>query len=167
MATCKNCELPTAGNSKYCAAHRQAARQGWVDMIKAKGEERQARLDGFEDLYNQAHLAGQLAAQACVPRPMVVQQHANPGDDGSRVVKEWDVPDGVCGFAWVVVNPGNSSFALWLKKHKGAHRHYYGGVAVSVRDYGQSLERKSAYADAFATVLQGAGIKARADSRMD
>ncbi len=65
----------------------------------------------FETIYHAAQAKGAIAANTCNPRPMVVQQHANPMDNGSPVVARWDVAQGVCGFAWVVVRPGNSSFA--------------------------------------------------------
>jgi hypothetical protein len=75
----------------------------------------------------------------------------------------------VCGFAWVNIKPGNSAFANWLKMKKIARRdEYYGGVTVWVSDYNQSMERKMAYAGAFARTLEAAGLKrVYAMSRMD
>lgn len=80
----------------------------------------------------------------------------------------YHVPQGVCGFAWVNIRPGNSSFARWCTKNsKGRPNSYEGGVNVWVHQFGQSMECKEAYARAFAAVLTEAGIKAYAGSRMD
>ena len=47
------------------------------------------------------------------------------------------------------------------------NKHYYGGWYVSVREFGQSLTRQAAYAEAFADVLKEVGLKVYVDSRMD
>ena len=44
---------------------------------------------------------------------------------------------------------------------------YYGGYTIWVSGFGQSLDRKSAYARAFVKVLNDNGLKAYAMSRMD
>jgi len=121
----------------------------------------------FQALYNSADRAGQAAAEKMVPQAMVVSQHADVLSDASPVVKQWYVPDGVCGFAWVKVMPGNSPFANWLKKQKLARKAYGGGVDIWVSAYGQSMQKKEAYAHAFASVVSEAGFKAYSGSRMD
>lgn len=129
-----------------------------------------ARESDFQALYTQAHEAGAVAAEASRPTPMVVQQRANPLDDSSPVVHTYaPVEGGVCGFAWINVRPGNSSFAKWLVASGKARKDSYaGGVSIWVHGYGQSMERKSAYADAFAKVLRTNGFdKAYAGSRID
>lgn len=119
-------------------------------------------------LFDAAHRAGMAAGEAARPTPMTVVQHANPLDDSSPVVKAYaPVMDGVCGFAYVIVRPGNSSFARWLKANRGARKAYYGGMQFSVHQFGQSYERKVAYAGAFVGVLEQAGVKAYVDSRLD
>lgn len=119
-------------------------------------------------LFDLADLAGRDAAEAAVPTPMIVVQRANPLDDNSPIVKQYEpVMGGVCGFAWVVVRPGTSAFARWIKANKGARKHYYGGMELWVSRYGQSMERKEAYAQAFAKVLRDHGVDAYAGSRMD
>ena len=123
----------------------------------------------WQALYDEADKAGKDAANACNPLPMVV------GEAKSIFSNEIDrskpmhyVADGVCGFAWVNVKPGNSAFAKWLKAKKLARKdEYYGGVCVWVGAYNQSMQRKEAYAYAFARVLNDKGIKAYARSRMD
>lgn len=120
----------------------------------------------FAAAWSAADTAGKAAAEACVPRPMVVRQHTNPLYDGSAVTKEWFVADGVCGFAWVVFK-GNSAFGRWAKANKRVGKHYPTGLSYWVGDYGQSMAKKEAYARAFARSLNDAGIDAYADSRID
>lgn len=121
-----------------------------------------------EELFLKAHDAGNAAANAAVPTPMHVVQRAHPLDDSSPIVKRYaPVMDGVCGFAWVRVTPGTSSFARWLTRTEHGRKAYQGGVSIWVGGYGQSYERKSAYADAFAAVLNEAGITARSEGRLD
>lgn len=120
----------------------------------------------WRDIADRAHEAGRAAAEQTVPQPMTVVQHANPLDDTSRPVKQWHVPEGVCGFAWISF-PGNTSFGKWAKQHLGARRGYPKGLQIWVSDYGQSYEKKMAYAKAFARVLQEAGVNARAQGRLD
>lgn len=120
-------------------------------------------------LYAKADAAGRAAADACVPQPMYVVQRANPLDDNSPIVKAYaPVMSGVCGYAWINISPGNSTFARYLKEQGlGDRDNYYGGVSVRVYGYGQSYEKKAAYAGAFAKVLQEAGIRAQSMSRLD
>jgi hypothetical protein len=127
-------------------------------------------MNSFQELYDKADAAGKAAASACKPTPMLV------GSAKSLFSNEIDysqpvdyVADGVCGFAWVNLKPGNSPFANWLKKNKLARKdEYYGGVTIWVHDYNQSMDRKSAYAGAFARVLNQAGYsRAYSMSRMD
>jgi len=85
--------------------------------------------------------------------------------DGAKV---YDMPDGLCGFAWVNIKPGNGKFAKWLKQHSLARPDsYYGGVCHWVSRYNQSYERKLAYASAFSEVLNKHGIRAYPGSRLD
>lgn len=126
-------------------------------------------------LFNRAEAAGKVAGDGARPTPMVVGTPKNMmasltgGDDGGLDPNQptYYVSDGACGFAWVVVKPGTSSFARWLVKTDRGHSHYGGGIALWVHEYGQSMDRKSAYAAAFARVLAEAGINAYSDSRMD
>ena len=120
----------------------------------------------FYELVLRAQRAGMAAAEALVPRAMVVRE-VNPISGQYEGGAQYHVPEGVCGFAWVVVRPGNSPFARYLKAINIARKGYGGGVHVWVSGYNQSMERKEAYAEAYAKVLQEAGIKAYADSRMD
>lgn len=111
-------------------------------------------------LFDKAYAAGVAAANAAVPTPMIVQ------DEQTGYVYA-PIMDGVCGFASVIVRPGTSSFARYLKAEKGCRKAYYGGISYYVGGFGQSYERKMAFAYAFAAVLDEAGIKAYAEGRLD
>ncbi len=116
-----------------------------------------------------AHAAGDKAAREVVPAPMRVVQRANPLDDASVITKDYGVySEGMCGFAWVSIKPGTSSFARWMKSTGAARADSYaGGVTLWVSGYGQSWTRKSAYASAYANVLREAGVTAYAGDRLD
>lgn len=166
--TCKNCEKPTTGNSKYCREHAKEAQSRWVEMIKAKSEERTARNLKHSALLQEAAEAGSRAGLAVTPTPMVVEQHANPADDGSPVTKSWVCEGGICGFGSVRVRPANCSFALWaVKEGRAEVSHYSGGITFRSPFSTQSYEIHNAWANAFAEVLNRAGIKAYNDSRID
>lgn len=168
--TCPKCGDPSDPRSTkgYCPTHKREARDAWRTMIADKASERDERYAHFADLAQRADEAGRRAAAECIPQPMTVVQHANPLDDSSPIVQSWGpIADGVCGFAWVTIHPGNCSFAHYAKKHLGADKAYYGGVQIWISEYGQSYERKYAYAQAFADVLREDGIKAYASGRLD
>lgn len=172
MITCatSGCTLPRSGKSKYCRDHKAVARAAWRAKVADDAQDRADRDVAHEDLYRRAVEAGRAAAEACTPTPMVVQEHANPLDDSSPVIKQYaPVMAGVCGFAWINVRPGNSSFACWLKRNDlGRSDRYEGGVRVWVDGYGQSYERKRAYAGGFARVLRDAGMdRVYPGSRLD
>ncbi len=113
-------------------------------------------------LYKRAHEAGMKAGKAASPRAMIVTQQYGP----QRGRQDY-VADGVCGFAYIVV-PARGGFAQWLRAtEKGRKWSSEPGVHISVHEFGQSMERKSAYAAAFAKVLNEAGVKATTFSRMD
>ena len=123
----------------------------------------------FAAIYAKAVAAGMAAGNGSKPVAMVVGSPTTfLGSDIDPSKPSWFVADGVCGFAWVTVSPGNSSFAKWLSKNVGARKGYYGGVEVSCREFGQSMQRKEAYANAMAETFRAElGVKAYANSRMD
>ena len=125
-------------------------------------------------LLKNAHVAGLAAGNSIVPTPMNLT-------DG---VNNYHVPEGPCGFAWVVTNEhGNGPFVKYLKNNSGrfknhsngsgpsyihGDKYYYGGYYVTwVGEFGQSVEKKEAYAEAFCSVLTAAGLKCYAGSRLD
>ena len=156
--TCK-CGKPSNPKSTkgYCGDCMKEARKNWVAMIGQKSAERTDRDATFALLIEQAHAAGVAAAAACNVRAMVV----------SGGGQSWYVPDGVCGFAWITIHPGNCALAKYVKKYHGARAAYGGGMQIWVSAYNQSMQLKEAYATAYAGVLQAAGHKAYAGSRMD
>lgn len=121
----------------------------------------------FEKLFGDAHAAGWAAGNYVTPTPMIVA--GTSFDERGRPVTTVYPPvmDGACGFAWVKVRPGTSSFARWLVKAGHARAAYGGGVEVWVSYFNQSVARKEAYAEAFAKVLNDAGVHAFAGSRLD
>jgi hypothetical protein len=123
----------------------------------------------FQDLYERAHQAGINAATSAEVQPMVVGTPTSIfANDIDTTKPTYFIPDGPCGFAEVIVKPGNSRFANWLKKNNiGSTRFYGGGVSVWVSDFGQSYQRKMAYAVAFAEVLRTENIRAAATGRLD
>lgn len=144
----------------------------------ALGGEVKGKLPGnakaHEELFARAWAAGVAAGEATTPVPMIVGTPVNMmaslvgGDSAMDTSKPiYHVPSGVCGFAWVNVNPGNSSFARWLIKTNRAYSHYRGGVNIRISAYDQSMEKKAAHAGAMANVLRDAGIKAYSMSRED
>ena len=121
-----------------------------------------------EKLLEKAHLMGMDAGRLVGVTPMVVGSPSTPlGNDIDYSKKTYFVEGGVCGFAGVVIKPARGKFVSYLKKLGMGYKHYYGGWYVSVREFGQSLTRKEAYADAFAKVLGEAGMRCYVDSRMD
>lgn len=121
----------------------------------------------IESIFIQAHNAGNVAVSQATITPMVVQQRANPLNDASELVREYFVDDGVCGFASVIVKPANCKFAKYLVANRLGYKSYTGGVAMSVHDFNQSLQKKETYAYAFAKVLAENGINAHVNSRID
>lgn len=77
------------------------------------------------------------------------------------------IMDGLCGFAWVNISPARGAFVNYLKSRQVGSKGYYGGYEIWVREFGQSVDRKTAFAGAFRDVLQKYGINASVGSRLD
>ena len=125
----------------------------------------------WQELYDLADAAGHAAATRAKPTPMVVTQHENPMDESSPVENSWYVSEGVCGFAWITLRPGTHSFVKWMSKEGLSRSAYGGGHQIWVSGYNQSMDRKFAYASAFAAILTeafaGTKVEVYAQSRMD
>ena len=121
----------------------------------------------FAALFANAEAAGKEAAAKCAVAPMVVQDADVLSGAPSPGGKQYFVADGVCGFAWVRVKPGNCGFAKWLVANGKARKSYQGGVSIWISDYNQSMQRKESHAYAMADVINAAGVKAYGESRMD
>jgi hypothetical protein len=121
-----------------------------------------------EQLYSLADTTARAAVANMQVQAMTVREHANPLDDSSAVVRQYHVEDGICGFAWVKINPARGKFVNWLKKNKiGKTDAFEGGYMIWISDYNQSMQKKEAYACVFSKVLSDNGIRAYAMSRMD
>ena len=121
-----------------------------------------------EKLLEKAHLMGMDAGRRVGVTPMVVGTPTELfGNEIDWNKSTYHVSDGVCGFAGVVIKPARGKFVSYLKKLGMGYKHYYGGWYVSVREFGQSMTRKEAYAEAFAKVLTEEGMSCYVDSRMD
>ena len=137
------------------------------------------------DLCSKAEEAGQkamdeLIASNSVPA-MVVQQHANVLDDSSEVTEQWVVPGGPCGFAAIRVKCTNGPSRKFINQLKKAglagdqncfkdwsKSDYYGGYMKSFTLIGgQSLAYKTAYANAYAKVLEAEEIDTWVWTKMD
>jgi hypothetical protein len=95
-----------------------------------------------------AYAAGVAAANAIEVVPMTVV-----GRD-----RTYWVEGGVCGFARVEVRPRNTAFARWLVQYAGwMSSDYHKCVYMNISDYGQSMERKEVFAQAFADRLTRLG----------
>lgn len=106
----------------------------------------------------EAEEAGSKAGEACTPIAMVIRD--------SFTGQTYTVDGGCCGFASVNVK-GTSAFARLLKKEGIGHKAYYGGYDIPCHAFGQSMERKEAYCQAYAKILNDNGIDAYSSSRMD
>jgi hypothetical protein len=134
-------------------------------------------------IFDKALQAGDDALNACIPTPMIVEQHANMADDHSPISKAYHVPDGVCGFAWINIKLTNTATRQFINALKKAgltnpnvnkfnsepfqKSFYYGGYTYWVHQGNQSMQKKEAFAHAFAGVLLNEGIEAWSGSRMD
>jgi len=79
--------------------------------------------------------------------PMIVN-----GREGSYFVE-----GGVCGFARVEVRPRTSAWSKWLRGRGWYSSDYHKCVYLNISDFGQSLQRKEAFARAFAAHLTAKG----------
>lgn len=132
-------------------------------------------LDTFKAICEEADIAGKKAVEAARVVPMIVGQETGFMSGKIDYSKPTEyVADGVCGFAWVDVYPknkgntrlGKDERAILEKngfKKSTEGRSFYKWI----KDYNQSMQKKEAYAYAFAAVLKKYGISAYSNSRMD
>ena len=119
-------------------------------------------------IFAQALTAGKAAGNAVKPTPMVVGTPTTfLGSDIDYSKRTYYASEGACGFAWVVIRPGNSSLARQAVKLGLGRKAYGGGVSIWVGDHGQSIDRNENHAAAYAEVLRGHGVNAYSQSRLD
>ena len=75
-------------------------------------------------------------------------------------------PFPICGFAWIRVK-GLRGKKLKEFQKRGFDKSFSGGQMLFVDDYGQSHDRKAAYAREYAKTLQEKGFDAWSESRLD
>ena len=117
-------------------------------------------------IYKEAYAAG-LQAGKEVGVPKFIVGDAIGLSNEIDYSKKTYVLEGLCGFAWVNISPARGAFVTYLKSINEGHKAYYGGYEFFVHEFGQSVDRKSAFAGAFAKVLNSYGINASAGSRLD
>lgn len=122
----------------------------------------------MQAIYDEAFNAGMEAGNAHNPTPIMVGEAVGLSSKIDYSKQTYFVPEGVCGFAWVNIKPANSRFARFLLNKKLARTDSYaGGICVWVREFGQSYERKRAFAQAFVKILSAYGVKCYSESRLD
>ncbi len=131
-----------------------------IEKKKTLGKRECARI------YKEAYAAG-LQAGKEVGVPKFIVGDAIGLSNEIDYSKKTYVLEGLCGFAWVNVSPARGAFVNYLKSIDAGHKGYYGGYEIWIREFGQSVDRKSAFAGAFAKVLNSYGINASAGSRLD
>lgn len=108
-----------------------------------------ARWAAIHELANEA---GLIAAAFAVPPPMVLETYGT-------------IWEGECGFGWVQLPDGRSSFARWIVEQKIGYPRP--GVRIFSRATTQSMAKNKAYAEAYAEVLRSNGIDCSVGSRLD
>ena len=131
-----------------------------IEKKKALGKRECARI------YKEAYAAGLIAGKE-VGVPKFIVGDAIGLSDQIDYSKKTYILEGLCGFAWVNISPARGAFVNWLKAQGIGSKGYYGGYEIWVREFGQSVDRKYAFAQAFAQVLGKYGIEASAGSRLD
>ena len=124
----------------------------------------------YSEIHNDCHAAGMAAGIKHRPVPVLVGQGTSLFSTEIDYTKQtFLLDDGACGYAWVTIHPGNSKLAREFTKLGIARKAYGGGVQIWVSEFGQSVDRKEAYAYAYAEKLRELTGEDRiyAGSRMD
>ena len=126
-------------------------------------------------IFEEAVREGLKAGERCEPQPIKVV--------GCFSAEESIIPDGVCGFAWVVVKcKGKGRTFIKGLKEAGLvignndttkHNRYfrkrigYPGFTYWISDHNQSYEKKKAHMQAFVRTLKKYGIGCQGSSQLD
>ena len=127
------------------------------------------------NICNIAHDAGMEAVKTVVTRAVLIYQETHPFSGEMDPTKpSYVLDDYPCGFAWVSVKPANKGNTRLGKDERraleavGFRKNYYEkSYQLWISNFNQSMQKKEAYADAYAKVLRGHGIRAYSGSRMD
>lgn len=129
----------------------------------------------FNSICNKADAAGKAAVEQLNVTPMIVGQETSlfSGEIDYSKPTEY-VADGPCGFAWVSVFPANKGNTRLGKQERAVLKDagfrlndYEKAFQLWISQYNQSMQKKEAYASAYAGVLRENGLKAYSGSRMD
>jgi len=118
------------------------------------------------NIYVEAYEAGLKAGNEVGVQKFIVGDAIGLSDE-IDYSKPTYVLNGLCGFAWVNIKPARGAFVNYLKARGVGSKGYYGGYEIWVSEFGQSVDRKAAFASAFAEVLKKYGIAAYGASRLD
>ena len=122
----------------------------------------------LEAIYNKAHEAGMKASYEVEKKLSTYTIHSVDLCGNSIPNNPVFQMRGLCGFAGVNIKPATSKFAkLLVSKGIAKKDSYAGGVTMRVNYFGQVMEMKEAFANAFADVLYEEGIRCYAYSRLD
>ena len=129
----------------------------------------------FDLIVKEADAAGKAAVEKLEVVPMIVGQETSMFSNKIDYSKPtYYVADGVCGFAWVDIYPANKGNTRAGKEERkllesfGFHKNDYAKTyQLWVSAYNQSMQKKEAYARAYADVLRANGLKAYSGSRLD
>jgi hypothetical protein len=129
----------------------------------------------FDLIFKEADAAGKAAVEKLEVVPMIVGQgNSLFSKDIDFSKRTYYVADGVCGFAWVDVYPANKGNTRAGKEERkllesfGFRKNDYAKTyQLWVSAYNQSMQKKEAYARAYADVLRANGLKAYSGSRLD
>lgn len=109
----------------------------------------------YQAIHNECHEAGMIAGANVRINPMLVGEATSIFSNEIDYSKPtYVVNDGPCGFAYINIYPGNCKLANQYKKLGLARPAYGGGVQIWVHEFGQSVDRKYAYAQAYAAKLR-------------
>jgi hypothetical protein len=139
----------------------------WAEEQTADVKKKALTKTQCKKIYSEAYEAGLLAGKDTDTPKFVVGSPTTPLGSDIDFKKKTYILDGLCGFAWVNISPARGAFVNWLKAQGIGSKGYYGGYEIWVREFGQSVDRKYAFAQAFAEVLGKYGIEASAGSRLD
>ena len=129
----------------------------------------------FTAVCKKADAAGKAAVEKLQVVPMIVGQETSLFSNKIDYSKQiYFVEDGVCGFAWVDVYPTHKGHTRLGKEERkileaaGFRKNdYMKTYRLWISMYNQSMQKKEAYASAYAKVLRENGIKAYSGSRLD
>jgi len=106
-------------------------------------------------IHEDCHAAGLAAGIKAETNAMIVGSPKSLLDNEIDYTKKtYLLDEGPCGYAWVTIRPGNSKLANAYKKLGLAKKAWNGGVDFWVSEFGQGVQRKEAYARAYAAKLQ-------------